>query len=341
MTDRPDPAAEIRRYLTDPAKLCRVLGLTESATQQGDGMVVCCPAHGERNPSCSVTKGPDGTVRVKCFACELAGDGFHLVAAVHQLDCTRDWVEVMALTAEALGLCEIADEVRNGREPSGERKPPPEPTPEPEKVYPPELEVLRLWGDAGFVNEDREASACLVARKIDPDIVTVKDLARVIRKDQALPRWARYRGKDEEARTWIETGHRLLLPVYDHQGQHRSVRAWRVRNGASPKRLPPSGHKQQGLVLANREAVRMLQGEHAPVRLVVSEGEPDWTCWAVRYSGPVVGIGSGSWTPEFAAKVPLGSQVLVRTDVDDAGDKYARQVIESLKGRCVINRLQP
>lgn len=334
-----DHLEELRRHLTDPARLCRALGLAKDARQQGDGMVVRCPAHAERTPSCSVTRGPDGTVRVRCFGCDLAGDGFVLVAAVAGLDCRRDFPEVMAQTAELLGLGDVADEIRAGK-PAPEGRPLPEPpSPQAEKVYPPKLQVIVLWNDAGFVNEDPEASRVLVERMIDPDTVTVRDLARVIRIDQTLPRWARYRGASDESKTWIETGHRLLLPVYDCEGKQQSVRAWRTRGGETPKRLPPSGHKATGLVLANQIALGLLQGRREPQRIVISEGESDFLTWSTRGSVAVIGIYSGSWSDDFAKRIPLGSDVIVRTDLDQAGEKYAQHVIKTLKGRCELRRI--
>jgi hypothetical protein len=340
VSDRPDHANEIRRYLTDPVKLCKALGLSKDARQNADGWIVYCPVHSEKTPSCSVTRGPDGTVRVRCWGCDFAGDAFHLVAAVRGLDCHRDFVEVMAQTAELVGLAAIAEEVRAGKPPAETRSAPEQPPASPEKVYPPELQVLVLWRDAGFVNEDTEASACLVDRMIDPDGVAERDLARVIRIDQVLPAWARYRGNSDESKTWLETGHRMILPAYDASGELRSVRAWRIRRGESPKRLPPSGHRGTGLVVANESAVRMLKGERAPVRLIVAEGEPDYLTDAVRFaSDAVIGVFSGSWSKEFAQRIPLGSEVIVRTDLDQAGEKYAREILGSLKGRCALRRL--
>lgn len=333
-----DHAEEIRRHLTDPVRLCRALGLAQDSRRQGDGLVVRCPVHDERTPSCSVTLGPDGTVRVKCFGCDLAGDGFVLVAAVLHLDYRRDFLEVLAQTADLVGLRDVAEEIRNGK-PAAERQLAAEPPPAPERVYPPRTQVLAIWADAGFANEDREASQALVDRRLDPDSVTVKDLARVLRHDQALAPWARYRGNASESRTWLQTGHRLLLPVYAANGDLVSLRAWRITPGDSPKRLPPSGHKATGLVLANAMAVRMLRREGGPEKLVISEGEPDFLSWCLRYSGPVIGVMSGSWTPDFAARIPLGSEVILRTDLDAAGEKYAQQITETLKRRCTLHRL--
>lgn len=333
-----DHIDEVRRYLTDPDRLCRSLGLTKGSVKAAGGLKVLCPSHSERTPSCSVTTGPDGTVRVKCFGCDLAGDGFVLVAAVLGLDYRRDFTEVLASTAELVGLQDGADEIRYGR-PAAEGRPLPEPpTAQPEKVYPPKVQVLVLWNDAGFTNEDPEASRVLVERMIDPDVVTVRDLARVIRVDQVLPRWARYRGGAEESNSWLDTGHRLLLPVYDSEGIQQSVRAWRIRSGDTPKRLPPSGHKANGLVLANHLAVGILQGNREPQRIIISEGESDYLTWAARASVAVIGIYSGSWSAELAKRIPLGSDVIVRTDLDEAGERYAKQIISTLMGRCELRR---
>ena len=56
--------ADVKRTLADPRKLCEALGLVEGSTRQAKGLSIRCPAHAERNPSCSVTAGDDGTVRV-------------------------------------------------------------------------------------------------------------------------------------------------------------------------------------------------------------------------------------------------------------------------------------
>ena len=59
--------AEVRRTLVDPVRVCERLGLAKGARRQSTGLSIRCPAHAERTPSCSVTRGPDGTIRVRCF----------------------------------------------------------------------------------------------------------------------------------------------------------------------------------------------------------------------------------------------------------------------------------
>ena len=100
----PDQARDVREALSDPWAVVRALGIDKGAQRQAGGALVCCPAHGDRTPSCSVTRGPDGTVRVRCFGCDLAGDVFALVAAVHKLDVHRDFPSVLREAAELAGV---------------------------------------------------------------------------------------------------------------------------------------------------------------------------------------------------------------------------------------------
>jgi len=169
-----------------------------------------------------------------------------------------------------------------------------------------------------------------VSRRIDPIEVSLRDLARSIPDGISLPDWARYGGS-----TWTSTGHRMLLRVYDHRGQFRSVRAWRVIDGDTPKRLPPAGRRASALVLANRMALGMLRRQVCPLDLVIVGGEPDFlvACTAWRPGVAVIGIGSGSWSDDFARAIPLRTRVVVATHNDKAGDRYAETVIETLGKR--------
>jgi hypothetical protein len=327
-TDRPEWAREVRSALVDPMKLCTALGLLKGFQPQARGLLICCPWHGDRTPSCSVTVAPDGTVRVKCFACQQGADAIGLIAQVRGLS-TKSWDqfrEVLAEGASIAGRLDLEDEIRAGR-PAPERKPVPLPPPAPERGYPDEAEVTALWSAGGRPDEDPECSGYLAFRRIDPVLVSDNLLCRVIPDE--LPPWARYHG-----RTWAETGHRMVTRVFDAAGTVRSVRAIRVRPGDSPKRLPPGGHKASGVVLANKAACALLRGRPA-ARVVIVEGEPDFLCWATRSLEPVIGILSGSWGPDFAERIPSGATVVIRVHQDAAGDKYAEQIIETLRGRPV------
>lgn len=327
---RSDHAREVRNALTDPAALCAKLGLLDGHKRQARGLLIRCFVHGERNPSCSVTTGTDGTIRVRCFGCDFSGDALTLIATRYSLSLSTDFREVLATGAELAGHRMLADEIRDGAA-RPERAPIRAPEPQPEPEYPNLDEVRSLWAASTPANTDADASGLLVNRRIDPDAVTALDLARVLPRGTILPRWATYGG-----RNWAQTGHALIVRAWDASGAFRSVRAWRVRDGSTPKRLPPFGHRAAELVQANRMAWQMLSGSICPVRLYIVEGEPDWAVASTTFgrNDAVVGIGSGSWTADFARRVPSGTEVYVSTHADEAGDRYAAHVIETLGDRC-------
>jgi hypothetical protein len=328
--NRRDHAREVRNALTDPAALCAKLGLTDRARRQSRGLSICCPVHGERNPSCSVTTGSDGTIRVRCFGCDFTGDALTLIATRFGLSLSTDFREVLATGAELAGHHSLADEIRDGAA-RPERAPIAAPEPQPEPEYPDADEVRALWAGSVGVNTDANASSLFVSRKIDPDAITELDVARVIPPGLELPRFATY-----GARTWRETGHTLILRAWSANGALTSVRAWRVTEGTTPKRLPPARHKAAELVQANRLGWQMLAGRACPLRLYIVEGEPDFAVAATTFARAeaVLGIGSGSWTEDFARRVPRGTEVIVSTHADEAGDRYAEHVIETLGDRC-------
>lgn len=332
---RPDYAAEIRRTLVHPRGVCDRLGLLRGAlTQSGQGVTICCPAHAERTPSCSVTVGRDGTLRFRCFGCQATGDVLTLIATVHDLDLRSDFKEVLLAAAELAGLHQVVDEL-NDRKPYEPRALPPLPEPEPERDYPDAAEVGALWALGGSVLDDPASGGHLVGRGLDARNVASLDLARALPVLGLLPSWARYRGKP-----WTESGHRMIVRVFDAAGACRSVRAWRVEGDAAAKRLPPSGHRATGLVMANRLAHEILTGKRdTPTVVVVAEGEPDWCVCATAWPRlAVFGITSGSWSDDFAKRIPLGSEVIVRTHNDQAGEKYAGEIIKSVKARAVVRR---
>jgi hypothetical protein len=223
------------------------------------------------------------------------------------------------------------------------RKPISQPEPEPERDYPPTSEVARLWSACVPVTEDAEVSVLLAARRIDPEAVARLAAGAALHPlthASSVPDWARFKGRTPSARSWIATGHRLILPVFDHTGAMRSVRAWLVNGDPGlPKRVPPRGHKASGLVLANVRAQRWLRGESSPSTIIVCEGEPDTLARVVRFPREtIIGIGSGSWTEDFAARVPFGATVVIMTHLDPAGDRYADAIAKSVADRALPER---
>lgn len=303
-----------------------------------------CPMHGGKGENLTLDS-HDGRLTWICASHCGAGDVLGMIQAIRGCAFPEALREAADIAGVELAGSETDPERRAAREREraayleAARARTVEPRPSP--GYPPAEEVERLWAASARTDADPEVAAYLEGRAIQAAAAASRDVLRALRPGQPLPRWARYRGEQDAARTWLESGHRLLVRVWDHAGELRSVRAWRISDDPTPKRLPPAGHRASGLVLANGAAVQVLRGAWGPCRIVISEGEPDFTVWACRTSEPVIGVLSGSWTAELAARIPFGSEVVVRTHTDEAGDKYARQVIESLKGRATVLRLQP
>jgi hypothetical protein len=339
-----DDAAGLRARLTDARALCTALDLFQGSGGRKPhragpgGYLVRCPwcNGGKDTPPCSVTPGPDRTLRVKCFSCGEGGDALSLIAAAQGLDIRADFPAVLGEAARIAGAAPPVGPSRRRfvQETCS-------------TSCPEEGEVSALWQNAYPIEADDEARAYLEGRAIDPGMVDLYDLARVLQTWASAPSWARCRGK-----SWTST-HRLILPVVDYLGAVRSLRAWRCSPQApdddTPKRVAPAGKSLSGLILACPEARRMLATGKAPswaskgrpLDVVITEGEPDFLTWASRVSDadetpPVIlGVVAGSWCDAIAARIPDGARVIVRTHQDPTGERYAAEVRESLAGRAV------
>lgn len=327
---RVDRVPEIRRSLTDVHGLCSALGLMKGAKRQGGkGLSVCCPSHGEKVASCSVTLGPDGTIRVRCFSCDFAGDVFHLIAAVRGLDLKRDFPEILREAAALAGIHDFDAGGSAAWTPPAQTAPPPRD----DRSYPLQSEVGSVWAKSIPVTAHDAVAAWLTSRGLDPEVLARTDAARALPLGANLPRWASFKGDADEPRSWAETGHALIFPVYDPKGQRVSVRAGRIIDGKdAPKRLPPAGHLSAGLVLANKAALAVL-GHGARYDVLIVEGEPDFLTWAAEPVA-VFSVGSGWWTKAHANRIPGGTKVVIRTHQDAAGDKYAEEIARTLARRC-------
>lgn len=128
-----DTKDAIRRALANPEALARSLGLCEGREGRswirgagGRSVRVRCPWHDDHKPACSITVGPDGTLRAHCFACSAGGDAFSLIAAGLGLDVRTDFASVVAEAAARAGIALPTSEPYTPRRPV-ERLPPPPP----------------------------------------------------------------------------------------------------------------------------------------------------------------------------------------------------------------------
>lgn len=326
-TSKAELTRQVKVSLANPYKLAEVLGLVNARSQkQARGVIVNCPAHKDTGrPNCSITTAKDGTARVKCHACGFKGDAITLVGVVHGLDLGKEFKRALRLAAELAGQNALADEIGDGV-PRPDRIQLPEPRQLPESPWPDRVDYV--WDSSQPISVDSDAVSMLDGRGIDSYRVERRNLARVLPPaDVPLPKWTAF-GR----RSWRTTGHRLLVRAFDCHGNLKSLRAWRVTEGETPKRLPPMGCKSAGLVLADRLAYLGLTGQSYASVLWIVEGEPDWLAASLAAPGghAVVGIGSGSWSDELAKKCREFRCVMVATHPDEAGDRYAGLVTSSV-----------
>jgi hypothetical protein len=325
---------DVRSALSDPRRLVEQLGLSDGAKRQaGDGVHVRCPWHAETSASCSVTRGSDGTVRVRCFGCGQSGDALHLVAAVHNLDPARDFGRILELAADLAG-------VRPGSAPLPARRVAASPPP---RDYPPIAEVEALWSaclrvDRTIVDPDvLDLAVCfhLAGRGWFPPLVAALDVVRVtpLPSSYAWPKWW--------PSSWGES-YRLVARAYDATGTARSIHARSIVPSEKPKVRCPTGHTFD-LVLADALGLAMLRGEAAPEKIAVVEGLADSVAMALEIADAganvaVIGITTGSGPTMQKIAWPEGVPVVVLTHDDTAGNAMALQVRRAVPKRVEVLR---
>lgn len=226
----------------------------------------------------------------------------------------------------------------------------------PEHNYPVEAEVASMWASCIPLDRDRGVAGYLAHRGIAPVAKLVEqDCARALPEGALCPEWA-YFGE----RAWSNTGHRLIVPLYDSTGRMRSLIARSVERDPLRKSLGARGKQRGGLLMAGTFGRAVLQSGpqahwHAYERLraTVYEGEIDFLRAVARGEDVVLshgrkpasfravfGIFAGSFTPAVAARLPSGTLVVIATDADSQGDKYAAEIQTRVGERCEFQRVR-
>lgn len=346
MTPRPDHARTLREALSDPLQLCEDLGLLQgrrSYQRQARGLLVRCPWHDERTPSCSVRTGEDGTVAVRCHGCGATGDALSLVAAVHRLDLKLGFREVLTIASELAGL-----RLEPGNAPRY-ALPPVRPAPPPEG--PPPLASEDFDGLTRWL-----ATRCPLDR--NPEAVAYlegRGLRRVVGNSwfslpggtEALARLREALVRDFGAATWERSGldrgdrwafpeHSLCIPWRSYgPGGHVLTLQRRVlrppRDPKVPRYVFPRGRQARTLYGVG-EAQELTGPETA---LAYVEGAPDTMAARELYRREnldrvAVGLpGVAGWRREFA-ELARGRVALIAFDADAAGEAAVERVAADL-----------
>lgn len=317
----------------DVRAFAEAIGLTR-ARERGKWACPSCPS----SDALSLRAHPgDGRLAGHCHSC---GQGYDAVALV-QAALGGSHRDALVACAEVVGAWDVLAELEAPSERERHapipRRPPREAPP---PTYPDASEVTAVWESAEHVTCDAAAARYLAGRRIDPEQVWRRDLARVLTSSSPSYRWMRF-----GSRSWLGAGYRMVVPVYNARGVMRALRAWRL-DGRGPKRVAPAGGSTSGLVMADIWGVGMLRGEGQACDVLIAEGEPDYVLaasrWRLLASRPTatLGVVSGSWTREIASRVPDGATVMIATHEDEAGDRYARDIAATLDERYKIERAE-
>ena len=334
--------------------VARALGLTTTPPRNGTGGAHYCPAcnaerrhtkSGDKRLAADVTRNGRGW---HCYQCEATGDALDVVAyrlrgsRFRELgDAARDDVRSWC-AREWPDVAELLDAAAR-RAPAPALPPLPVPTtttPDAPLEYPTD-DALALWGACVAVKDDAEVCRYLSAPRAEggrglPDAARFSPhVARALPPD-LRPAWTMHRPDPAApAATWAATGHRLVLPTYDAGGVHRSVLARAIV--PTPRKSSTAGPRT-GLVMANGGARAMLETGTLPDgerRVVVAEGEIDFLTLIARRERVALGVFAGSWRADsaIAPRIPDRTTLVVWTHGDDAGRKYAQDILDSVRSR--------
>src|SRR6478736_5932875 len=308
-----DDAHRLRHTLVDVRKLCAAFGLLKGAKPQARGLLVLCPWHAEKHASCSVTLGPDGTVRTHCFTCQVSGDALALIARVRELDVKTQFRQVLAEAARIAG----SEPVRRY-----------EPAPNPERST---LDAASYSAVAARLLElcslEKERDVLVQALLRDFEPATL-ELAGLVRKGQGL----------------IFPFHRLIIPWRGLDASIDVLQRRRVDDDEPkkkyvlpPRRRPfyPFGAEQLGPDTAERD-VTFVEGAIDGLALRVLARRD-------RILILPLGIpGVGAWRKEWAV-LAKGRAVRIAFDADAAGERNVAAVARDLRaaGATRVRRWTP
>lgn len=318
-----DEAREVRQALHDPRHLVAVLGLQEGSKAQPGGVMIRCPWHGEDRPSCSVRSAADGTVSVRCFACDHTGDALDLVAVARGID-KRDFRRLVEEAARLAGMDSAPALVSSVN--ACQKAPTVE--------FPPVAEVEEFWGrSAPTTSADVETAWFMASRSWSPAEVASLDIVRVL--PQSSAKWW--------PSSWSKW--RLGIRAYRCNGTLATIHARAVVDvGDGPKTRWPYKSRATGVLFANQRGVNLLKGtQQALGGVLIVEGLTDTLTASLRYQRAayaVLGVTSGNAATLGDVKWPSGQRIVVWTDSDKAGDKYAEQIHAALPDFVSVVRLR-
>jgi 5S rRNA maturation endonuclease (ribonuclease M5) len=302
-----------------------------------------CPACGavrrggkDSRPACHAYGSRKDTF--KCWACGANGDAIDLVSFVLWsrgfTDIDKDSRYAVRSWFEEAGLVQPRAGFRRGS--SGPVLTARKPAPGPTETELDKLAVMALWQASARISATRDAKsvAFLKGRGLSPAVLDVLDIARILPHPKAYTLWPLFWPAGRALR------YRIATLAYDCDGAVAGIHA-RTPLPVSPKTMWHSG-RSKGLFFCNPEARRFLAQKTTEATIaVVVEGITDfWSASSACYdSGSrwmVFGCTSGSFSLIRDLRLPASVAVVVATDPDKTGDRYAREVVQALPEHRVV-----
>lgn len=321
-------AADLERDLSalGPEGFARRVGLP--FRRSGTSLTVHCPYHDDNNPSASLTIGENGTLRLHCFACDENWDVHSIVAGKFGLDVRSDFPRVLEREADLLGgTLGTSPSSRSASLTTASGKP----WPDPDKLH-------DLWNrSAPHAGDDGPIDALFREKHWDCEAVALHDLARVLPADGPFPEW----WPPSRASTW-----RVAARLFDSKGTFRTIQARAIRE-VTRNNLFPDGRLASGVFFADDLGQALLRGELVEahgVAVIIAEGLTSWVrtcCWCASNHRAAAVLGVGSFSTSAFADIhwPAGSDYVIATDGDNAGDNYAIKLRRALPRSARVRRI--
>lgn len=317
----------IRTRVTDPDRVVDALGLDRGAKRNGNGWLVACPSHGDRTPSLSVRVGRDGTLQLRCFGCEVAGDVLTLVAAVERLDVQRDFTRVVERAEEIFGIDRTADPLPPRPAPAA---PPPPPRLDAD-TFDAMMRPLQTLGRLDGRGISARATAYLVGRGLLADAIAddwfaISPACTSMLTDVFGADVVGKSGLVDVSGALVAPTHELAIPWRDRSGRIATIQRRRLDGVEGQKYLFPKGHGA-----LEPYGVERLGARPSDTDVVLVEGAVDALARRRLDDRIVLAVPGVSWKPSGGwAQYVAGRVVRVAFDADDAGDAAAKKIATEL-----------